>query len=296
MVILALPGMAALRPLFAAIRAGKTIALASKEALVAAGHLIGPELEKSGARILPIDSEHSAIFRCLAPCDTFRRRGDVGKIWLTASGGPLWDADAERMKGATPADVLRHPIWKMGRKVSIDSATMANKGLEEMEAAWLYGLCPEEVGVLVQRESLVHGLVEFRDGTTLAALHPPSMEFPIAHCLNYPNCPPQPRPALDFSKISHLRFCPPNREKFPCLALAEAALRSGKSAPCDFNAADESAVAAFLAGRIPFPAIPEIIGEALSAGSPLELPSLEAVEARHGEICRRIGERLGGGI
>jgi 1-deoxy-D-xylulose-5-phosphate reductoisomerase len=295
-VILALPGLAALRPLLAAIRANKTIALANKESVVAAGHLIHRELEASGAKILPVDSEANGIFRCVESslAGIFRRVETVRKVWLTASGGPFFGFTGDQLARVTVDDALRHPLWSMGRKITVDSATLANKALEEVEASWLYGLAAEQLEVVIHREGLIHALVEFCDGSTLAAMHPPSMEFPLAHCLHHPEKKICALPAIDFLRIPPLSFAPPDRENFPCLALGESAMRAGQSGPCDFNAADEAAVLAFLDQRISFSRIPGVIERVLERMDRVELPSLEAVEARQEEICRRVREWVGG--
>jgi 1-deoxy-D-xylulose-5-phosphate reductoisomerase len=290
-VIVALPGLSALRPLLAAITAGKHIVLANKESLISAGAIVRDAMARSSATLLPADSEHCGIFQCLSCESGFRgvfcRPDGVRRVWLTASGGPFWDWSAVEFANATPAAALRHPHWAMGKKISVDSATLANKGLEEIEAGWLYDLRPEEIGVLVHRQCLLHGLVEFCDGSLLAQLSPTSMEYPIAYGLHYPRRQSAAaQPPLDLAAAGTLNFCPPDRDKFPCLALAEEAFRLGKSAPCDFDAANGAAVEAFLREEISFGAIPSITEQTLSSFSPLDLSCASAVEARHEEVYR----------
>jgi 1-deoxy-D-xylulose-5-phosphate reductoisomerase len=259
--------------------------------VVVAGEIIGQALQDHpAARILPLDSEHCGVFQCLgAPQNgVFGKNSAVKKIWLTASGGPFLRLPREEFSHITVAQALRHPTWSMGAKVSVDAATLANKGLEEIEAAHLFQLTPEQIGVVVQPSSQAHALVELRGGTTLAALYPPSMEFPLALCLNHPHPPPVERDGIDFSTPIRWEFFPPDRDRFPCLALAEEALRTGKSAPCDFDAANAEAVQAFLGGKISFDRIPILIGRALEAVEPAELPTVEAVEERHGMVRRLV--------
>ncbi|MDR3117153.1 MAG: hypothetical protein LBT98_01085 [Puniceicoccales bacterium] len=299
LVVLALPGLAALRPLLAAIGADKTIALASKEVVVAAGAIIGRALRRNpAARILPLDSEHCGVFQCLgAPREgAFHPNPSVKKIWLTASGGPFLHLAGEKFSQVTVAQALRHPTWSMGQKVSIDAATLANKGLEEIEAAHLFQLPPDRIGVVVQPSSRVHALVELRGGMALAALHPPSMEFPLALCLNHPNPPPVECDGIDFTVPDGWEFFPPDRERFPCLALAEAALRAGGSSPCDFDAANGEAVQAFLGGKISFDRIPLAIARTMEALDPEELPSAEAVEERQRRVRQLALRQMAGGL
>jgi 1-deoxy-D-xylulose-5-phosphate reductoisomerase len=250
-VVAALVGAVGLRPTLAALRAGRRVALANKEVLVMAGALVGREAQRSGAELLPVDSEHSAIFQALAG----QRREDVARIVLTASGGPFRTWSAERIAAATREEALRHPNWSMGPKITIDSATLMNKGLEVIEARWLFDLPPEKVAVVVHPESIVHSLVEFVDGSVLAQLGLPDMRGPIALALSWPERLPLELPRLDLARQGQLRFEEPDLERFPCLSLAFEALRGGEAAPAALNAANEEAVAAFLDGRIPFPSI-----------------------------------------
>ena len=250
-VLSALVGAAGLAPTLAAIRAGRHVALANKESLVMAGALMLREARACGATLLPVDSEHSAIFQVLAG----QRREDVSRLILTASGGPFRTWDAARIARATVEEALRHPNWEMGPKITIDSATLMNKGLEVIEARWLFDAPPEQVEVVVHPQSIVHSLVEFQDGSVLAQLGLPDMRVPIAVALAHPERLPLDLPRLDLAALARLEFEDPDRKRFPCLDLAYQALGGAEAAPAVLNAANEMAVAAFLAGRIPFPAI-----------------------------------------
>jgi 1-deoxy-D-xylulose-5-phosphate reductoisomerase len=250
-VVAGLVGAAGLRPTLAALRAGRRVALANKEVLVMAGALALREAARSGATLLPVDSEHSAVFQALAG----QRREDVARVLLTASGGPFRTWSAERIAGATREEALQHPNWKMGPKITIDSATLMNKGLEVIEARWLFDLAPEQVGVVVHPESIVHSLVEFVDGSLLAQLGLPDMRGPIALALAWPERLPLELPRLELAALGRLCFEDPDLVRFPCLGLAYEALRGGEAAPAALNAANEETVAAFLAGEAPFPAI-----------------------------------------
>ncbi|MDR0679365.1 MAG: 1-deoxy-D-xylulose-5-phosphate reductoisomerase [Puniceicoccales bacterium] len=294
-VVVAVPGPAALRPLLAAIAADRRIILANKESIVTAGAIVRDALFRSRALLLPADSEHCGIFQCLSGevnfRGVFRRSESLRKVWLTASGGPFWDWDRERLGRASAGEALRHPNWSMGARISVDSATLANKGMEEIEAGWLYGLLPEEIGVLVHRRCLVHGIVEFCDGSLLAQISPTSMAFPLTYCLHYPHRRPTGERPLDLQFFSEWNFCSPDRERFPCLAIAEEAFRRGQSAPCDFEAADRVAVEAFLSKKIGFGAIPQLIEEVLVRRAPVPLVDPDAVEARQEEV-QRLAQRL----
>jgi 1-deoxy-D-xylulose-5-phosphate reductoisomerase len=254
-VMAAIAGAIGLRPTLAAIERGATVALANKECLVCAGALFMRRAASTGATVLPVDSEHNAIFQAL----TAGHRDDVKRIILTASGGPFrtWTLDA--IKAATPEQALRHPNWTMGPKVTIDSATMMNKGLELIEAHHLFALSSEEIDVLVHPQSVVHGLVEFRDGSVVAQLGSPDMRIPIAHCLAWPKRIDGPAPRLDLARIGQLTFEAPDDVRFPSLALARRALQTGGAAPTILNAADEVAVGEFIAGRIGFAGIPALV-------------------------------------
>ena len=260
LVIAAIVGCAGLKPVMAAVEAGRTVGLANKEALVTAGALMTEAAANSGATLLPVDSEHNAIFQCLA-CG---RTEDVAKIVLTASGGPFRTASAEAIRNATPAEAVAHPNWSMGAKISVDSASMMNKGLELIEAHYLFGLPPERIEILIHPQSVVHSLVEFVDGSVLAQLGSPDMRIPIAYALAWPERIATPAQRLDLAAIAKLDFEAPDLERFPALKLARQALEAGGAAPVVLNAANEAAVALFLAGTIGFTDIPQLVERALS--------------------------------
>lgn len=260
LVVAGLVGAVGLRPTLAALRAGRSVALANKEVLVMAGGLVRRVMQQSGATLLPVDSEHSAIFQALAG----QRPADVARLVLTASGGPFRTWSAERMAQATPEQALDHPNWQMGAKVTIDSATLMNKALEVIEAHWLFGAPPERIAVLLHPQSIVHSLVEFVDGALLAQLGLPDMRVPIALALSHPRRLPLSGPRLNLAELARLDFAAPDAGRFPCLPLAWRALAGGETAPAALNAANEVAVAAFLAGQIPFPAIAAINARALN--------------------------------
>jgi len=256
LVVAGLVGAVGLPPTLAAIRAGRDVALANKEVMVMAGALVQREVLAMGTRLIPVDSEHSAIFQALSG----QRREDVQRLILTCSGGPFRDSSewpAERLAAATVEEALAHPNWDMGAKISIDSATLMNKGLELIEARWLFDVAPENIDVVVHPESIVHSLVEFRDTSVLAQLGLPDMRVPIAVALAYPERLPLDLPRLELSEIGRLEFEAPDHERFPCLSLASRALTSSESAPAVLNAANEVAVQAFLDRQIPFSAIAE---------------------------------------
>src|SRR5215510_1977132 len=266
-VMAAISGSVGLKPRMAAIERGATVALANKECLVCAGSLFMRRAAVTGATVLPVDSEHNAIFQALGS----GHRSDVRRAILTASGGPFrtWSMDA--IKTATPEQALRHPNWSMGPKVTIDSATLMNKGLELIEAHHLFALKPDEIDVLVHPQSVIHGLVEFRDGSVVAQLGSPDMRIPIAHCLAWPRRINGPAARLDLAKVRELTFEAPDLDRFPALALARRAMESGGAAPTVLNAADEVAVAEFLAGRIGFTAIAALVGATLDAAARRDL-------------------------
>lgn len=278
-VITAVVGMVGLKPTLAAIRAKKRIGLANKETLVCAGELVMAEAEKCGAEIVPVDSEHSAIFQCLMGCAD---RREVKKILLTCSGGPFFDMNAADLKYVTKADALRHPNWKMGPKITVDCATLMNKGLEVIEAMRLYRVPLEQVEVLVHRQSIVHSLVEFTDGAVMAQLGAPDMRLPIQLALTYPQRMESPAPKLDLTQCAALTFCHPDLEKFPCLALAmECAKRGGTACPA-MNGANEEAVALFLADKIGFYDIYRLVAQAVEQVPFIQNPTLEEIlEADH---------------
>jgi 1-deoxy-D-xylulose-5-phosphate reductoisomerase len=260
-VMAAIVGAAGLASTFAAVRAGKRVLLANKEPLVMAGALLIGAARRSGAELLPIDSEHNAVFQCLAG----NPREAVRRILLTASGGPFRTVPVESLHAVTPAQACAHPNWVMGRKISVDSATMMNKGLEVIEARWLFDLAAERIEVLVHPQSIVHSLVEYVDGSVIAQLSNPDMRVPIAHALGYPQRIDSGAQRLDLAALKSLSFEPPDEGRFPCLRLAYRALRAGGNAPAVLNAANEVAVDAFLAGRLPFTAIARVVEATLDA-------------------------------
>ena len=273
LVLVAVVGTTGLRPALAALAAHKPLALASKEILVLAGKFVMAAARASGVRLVPVDSEHNAVFQCLeghAPAT-------VRRIVLTASGGAFRDLSTAALAHVTPADALKHPNWSMGPKITVDSATLANKGLELMEAQWLFGLRPDQCQAVLHPQSIVHCLVEFADGTMLAQLAPPSMTFPIQHALLYPERAPGIDAPLDLQKLFSLDFCPVDETRYPCLRLARAVMEAGGVAPAVYNAANEVAVTAFLTGRLPFLAISEVIDKTLQSGSNFEPADLDAV-------------------
>jgi len=273
MVVSAIVGGAGLVPTMAALRAGKTLALANKETLVMAGELVTAEARARGIRILPVDSEHSAIFQCLENGDT----SQVRRLVLTASGGPFRTLPLEAFAAITPEDALRHPTWAMGKKITIDSATLVNKGLEVIEAQWLFGLPVDQVDVIVHPQSVVHSLVEYVDGSVLAQLGVPDMRLPIQYALTYPGRCACPAARLALEDLSALTFEAVDRRKFPCLDLAYEAARGGGSWPAVLNAANEVAVQWFLDRRIGFDEIPTIIRKALDAHPHRAIRSVEDV-------------------
>jgi 1-deoxy-D-xylulose-5-phosphate reductoisomerase len=299
LVLAALVGAVGLAPTLAAVRAGRDVALANKEVLVMAGALVLREARARGVRLLPVDSEHSAIFQALAG----QRREDLQRIVLTASGGPFRTWSAERIAAASVEQALAHPNWAMGPKITIDSATLMNKGLEAIEARWLFDVAPERVDVVVHPQSVVHSMVEMRDGSWLAQLGVPDMRVPIAVALAHPERLPlldEMKPErLDLAQVARLDFEAPDLARFPCLGLAYAALASDEIAPAVLNAANEEAVAAFLAGRIPFPAIADTNAAVLDAhrarASGGALRDLRDVLEADAWARARAGERLAAG-
>lgn len=259
----AITGAVGLKPTLAAIERGATVALANKECLVCAGGLFMRRAAITGATVLPVDSEHNAIFQALGAGS----REDIKRIILTASGGPFRTWSLEAIKVATPEQALRHPNWSMGPKITIDSASLMNKGLEVIEAYHLFALKPEEIDVLVHPQSVVHGLVEYRDGSVVAQLGSPDMRIPIAHCLAWPRRIDGPAPRLDLARVRELTFEAPDLVRFPALAIARRVLQTGGAAPTVFNAANEVAVGEFLARRISFPAITALVEATLDAAA-----------------------------
>ena len=271
LVMAAIVGCAGLAPTMAAVKAGKTVALANKEALVTAGDLMTGAAAKSGARLLPVDSEHNAIFQSLAGS----RIDQVSRMILTASGGPFRTSSAEEMRLATPAQAVAHPNWSMGAKISVDSATLMNKGLELIEAHYLFGLPSERIDILIHPQSVIHSLVEYVDGSLLAQLGSPDMRIPIAYALAWPDRMPTPAQRLNLADIARLDFGEPDLERFPALRLAREALEAGGSAPAVLNAANEVAVATFLDGRIQFPDISRLVESALEEN---DMPGPQSIE------------------
>ncbi len=273
-VITAVVGMVGLEPTLAAIRAGKRIGLANKETLVCAGQLVMAEAKKYGAQIIPVDSEHSAIFQCLMPEFPMRQ---IKRIILTCSGGPFYNMDKAALSSVTKADALRHPNWKMGEKITIDCATLMNKGLEVIEAMRLYDLPLEQVDVLIHRQSIVHSMVEFTDGAVMAQMGVPDMRLPIQLAMTYPERLPCPVDALDLTSCSGLTFAKPDLDAFPCLKLAmECAKRGGTACPA-MNGANEEAVAMFLADKIGFYDIYERVSKAVEAVPFIAEPTLQQI-------------------
>lgn len=271
MVISAIVGGAGLVPTLAAIRANKHIALANKEPMVMAGKLMQEEARKHGVRIFPVDSEHSAIFQSLEG----HRLEDVRRLILTASGGALWTLTKEELQDVTPERALQHPNWKMGAKITIDSATLMNKGLEVVEARWLFDIPESRIDVLIHRESIIHSLVEYHDRSMIAQLGLPDMRTPISYAMRYPERMPLDLPSLDLTEIGKLTFCKPDHDRFPCLGLGYESLRVGGTMPAAMNAANEVAVEAFLNGGIRFVDIAEIIRSTMESHHSREVESLD---------------------
>lgn len=286
-VLVAVVGTTGLEPALAAIAAGKSLALASKEILVLAGKFVMAAAAARGVSLLPVDSEHNAVLQCVEG----HPRGGIRRIILTASGGAFRDWPAERLAHATPADALRHPNWAMGPKITVDSATLANKGLELIEAQWLFGLQCDQCTAVLHPQSIVHCLVEFADGAMLAHLSPPSMTFPIQHCLLHPERAPGVDRSLDLTQLVGLEFRPVDESRFPMLQLARQCMRDGGVAPAIYNAANEIAVEAFLAGRAPFLAIPRVVEQSLRTIKNFEPADLAGVLAVDSE-ARRIARSL----
>ena len=287
MVLTAVVGYAGLRPTLAALEAGKAVALANKETLVVAGELVTATARRAGAPILPVDSEHSAIFQCLSGQDAQA----VEKVILTASGGPFRTTPREALATVTPAEALHHPNWSMGAKVTIDSASMMNKGFEMIEARWLFGLPPERIEVVVHPQSVIHSMVQFADGAVMAQLGMPDMHLPIAYALAYPRRLRSDAPHLDFARLSTLTFEAPDRERFPNLTYAFDAIRRGGNMPCILNAADEVAVDAFLNGRIGFLAMSDLIAETMARTPFIATPTYDDYVQTDAE-ARRIATEI----
>ncbi len=266
----AVVGTEALEPTLAAIKCKKDIALANKELLVMGGKFVMAEAKKNNVKMLPLDSEHNAIFQCIQG----ERKEDIANLIITASGGMFRDYTYEQMKSIKPEDAMKHPNWNMGVKVTIDSSTLANKGLEVIEAKWLFDVAPEQIEVVVHRQSIVHSMVRFKDGSILAHLAPPFMTFPISHSLLVPERGNPVLPSIDFTKMLTLDFRPPDTDRFPCLKHAFNALKIGKTATAIFNASNEVAVAEFIKGKIAWLDIPKVVGEALEKVEAREVESI----------------------
>jgi 1-deoxy-D-xylulose-5-phosphate reductoisomerase len=275
MVLVAIVGTGGLRPALAAIEAGKDLAVASKEILVMAGEIVMREARENGVHVLPVDSEHNAIFQCLEG----KHSADIRRIILTASGGPFRETLRADFDSITPERALKHPTWKMGRKITIDSATLFNKGLEMIEAHWLFGVEMKRVEVVIHPQSIIHSMVEFTDGSTLAQLSYSNMRFPIQYAVTWPDRVPNTLPPLDFSKLSKLEFLTPRYDDFPALNLARRAGDTGGTLPAVMNAANEVAVAAFLDRKLRFPEIWRIVEEVMNRHTPIAHPDLDAILA-----------------
>ena len=288
-VLTAMVGFSGLKPTIAAIEAGKAIALANKETLVAAGSLVMPLARQFGAPILPVDSEHSAIFQCLQG-----EHARLEKILLTGSGGPFRTSTREELAAATREQALNHPRWKMGAKVTIDSASLMNKGLELIEARWLFNVEPQDIEVVIHPQSIIHSMVQFSDGCVMAQLSQPDMRLPIQYALSYPERIDLNTKRIDFSELAQLTFEKPDLERFPCLGLAYGALEKGGNATCIMNGANEVAVAAFLEGRIQFTRIPEIIATTMARCTFVAQPDLDAIYSTDFEAKRIASDLING--
>ena len=286
LVLCSLVGFAGLKPTLRAVEAGKDVALANKETLVVGGALVMAKVRETGVRLLPVDSEHSAIFQCLQG----EELRNVDRLILTASGGPFLGVEMEQFDTITVAQALNHPTWRMGNKITIDSATLMNKGLEVIEACWLFGIPPDRIDVVIHPQSIIHSMVEFADGSVKAQMGIPDMRMPIQYALTYPERPASPSPRLDFSSLRAMTFLPPDTGKFQCLPLAFRALTMGGTAPAVLNAANEVAVQMFLDGDLPFAGIPGVIRKALDAHTPAQsftLQDLERIDAETRSSARR---------
>src|SRR5579884_3099941 len=286
-VMSAIVGVTGLPATYAAIRAKKRIGLANKEVLVASGRIVMQAVRETGAELIPVDSEHNGAHQC------FRagKRAEVSRLLLTASGGPFRETPKDALWKVTPEQALNHPTWKMGRRITIDSATLMNKGFEVIEACWLFGLRPDQVEVLVHPQSCVHAMVEYSDGSIIAQLSATDMRMPIQYAMTYPNRERAPVPRLDWTQLRAWQFAPPDMEKFRLLKLAYEAQQCGGSAACTLNAADEVAVEAFLSGRIPFPSISAIVEETLSrqpVQHPQTIEDVIAIDQASRDVARQV--------
>jgi 1-deoxy-D-xylulose-5-phosphate reductoisomerase len=288
-VVSAAVGVVGLEATYEAVKLGRTVALSNKEVLVAAGELVMAAAAKSSRELLPVDSEHNAVHQCL-------RAGthpEVRRIVLTASGGPFRKTPLKALETVTPAQALAHPNWRMGNRITIDSATMMNKGFEIIEARWLFGVRPDQIDVVIHPQSTVHSMVEYIDGSVLAQLGPTDMRMPIQYALTYPQRVASNRVALDWAKLRRLDFERASTRRFPCLRLAREAMNEGGAWPCALNAADEIAVAAFLEQRLPFLGIPEVIEHVLSRTTRVRFENMDDVLAADAEARRQAGEEVG---
>jgi len=287
-VVSAAVGVVGLEATYEAVKMGKRVALSNKEVLVAAGELVMAAAQKSGHELLPVDSEHNAVHQCLRG----GARGEVRRLVLTASGGPFRKTPLAALQTVTPEQALAHPNWRMGNRISIDSATMMNKGFEVIEARWLFGVRPDQIDVVIHPQSTIHSMVEFVDGSVLAQLGPTDMRMPIQYALTYPERVASNQVALDWSKLRRLDFAKASTRRFPCLRLAKEALKKGGALPCALNAADEIAVAAFLERRLPFLGIPEVIERVLGRIPRVRFDKMDDVIAADLEARRLAKEEV----
>jgi 1-deoxy-D-xylulose-5-phosphate reductoisomerase len=288
MVVSAAVGVVGLEATYEAIKLGKQVALSNKEVLVAAGELVMAAVKKAERELLPVDSEHNAVHQCLRGGD----RGEVRRLVLTASGGPFRKTPLAALENVTPEQALAHPNWRMGNRISIDSATMMNKGFEVIEARWLFGMRPEQIDVVIHPQSTIHSMVEFVDGSVLAQLGPTDMRMPIQYALTYPERMASNHVALDWSKLRRLDFARVSRRRFPCLRLAREAMKKGGALPCALNAADEIAVEAFLGRRLPFLGIPEVIERVLGRTPRAQFAKMDDVLSADAEARRMAKEEV----
>jgi 1-deoxy-D-xylulose-5-phosphate reductoisomerase len=288
LVVSAAVGVVGLEATYEAVKLGKTIALSNKEVLVAAGELVMAAARKAGKELLPVDSEHNAVQQCLRG----GAQGEVRRLVLTASGGPFRKTPLAALQHVTPEQALAHPNWRMGNRITIDSATMMNKGFEVIEAHWLFGMRPDQIDVVIHPQSTVHSMVEFVDGSVLAQLGPTDMRMPIQYALTYPDRVASNQMALDWPRLRRLDFARASTRRFPCLRLAREAMKKGGALPCALNAADEIAVAAFLDRRLPFLGIPEVIERVLSRMPAVKFAKMEDVLSADGEARRIAKEEL----
>jgi 1-deoxy-D-xylulose-5-phosphate reductoisomerase len=288
MVVSAAVGVVGLEATYEAIKLGKTIALSNKEVLVAAGELVIAAAKKAGHELLPVDSEHNAVHQCLRGGE----RGEVRRLVLTASGGPFRKTPLAALQSVTPEQALAHPNWRMGNRITIDSATMMNKGFEIIEARWLFGMQPNQIDVVIHPQSTIHSMVEFVDGSVLAQLGPTDMRMPIQYALTYPERVASNDLALDWSKLRRLDFAKISTRRFPCLRLAREAMKKGGALPCALNAADEIAVAAFLERKLPFLGIPEVIERVLARTPKMRFEKMDDVLTADSEARRMAQEEV----